>query len=188
MQHTPASPSRSLPPRRKLALLALLAIPAVVAVGCSSDDVAEELAEQGLGEGSDVSIDSESGDVSIKTEDGEIASSSGKGTKLPEAWPSDIPMPEDYTLTTAMSMGAAPELGFNLTGDVPDAVAAFDEVTTAFAAQGWTELQKSIGDYGEGTMSSATYEKGERSVAFSTMYVPGDDINTFSYTSTVTTD
>lgn len=163
-------------------LLAALVLPALAVVGCSSDDVAERITEAGLGEGSDVSIDSESGDMSVKTKDGEITSSSSGNTKLPDAWPAEIPMPEDYKLTSAMSVGTAPELTFNLSGDVSDAVETFDAVTTAFIEQGWTEEQRNSSDYDGGVTSSATYAKGDLGVAFSAIYVPEGNVNTFSYT------
>lgn len=159
-----------------------LAVPALLAVGCSGDDIAEKISEQGLGDGSDVSIDSESGDLSIKTEDGELDASTGTGTELPEGWPSDIPLPDDYTLTSAVKMGNPPEMSWTVSAEVPDAVAAFEDVTARFVSGGWTELQKSTSDQSEAVTLMSVYKNGEVDVTFAATAIDGESIHTVSYT------
>lgn len=164
-------------------LLPLVLLPAFT-VACSSeaigDAAAEKIAEAGAGGDADVNIDSESGDVSVETEDGTFSASTGSA-ELPDGWPADLPLPEDYSLTAATSFDTDDGTSFTIGGDVEDGLATFEEVTAAFTEGGWTELQKSTMDTGEGTSSSATYENSSHQVVFSTMGLD-EGINTFAYT------
>jgi hypothetical protein len=168
--------------RRRLLPLALIPLGAI-AVGCGGGDAlgdaaAEQIAEAAGGEGTDVDIDSETGEMKIETEEGTFSSGTGE---LPEGWPSDIPLPSDYTITASTSHTTDDGDSYNVAGEVEDGTATFDEVTAALVADGWTELQKSTADYGEGSSSSSTYENAQYQLVFSAMALD-DGTNTFSYT------
>ncbi len=159
-------------------------------VGCgSSDDVAdkvsEKIAESSSGEDVDVDIDSDSGDVSIESADGTKLQ---MGTAdLPEDWPAEIPLPDDYELNQAMSMNNSNSPGFSIGGTLStDSTEVFDEVTAAFVDAGWTETSKTTNAFDGGTNSSASYENGSWEVIFSTQTIDG--IDGFGYTAIQATE
>jgi hypothetical protein len=182
----------SLPVPHRLRALALgaLSIPlALGAAACSSDKVAdkaadriaEKIAESASGEGVDVSIDSESGEFSFETDDGSTSFSLGGG-KLPEGWPEEIPVPDDFEVKSALATETDGDAGFNAAGTVPgDAGKVFEELAARFVADGWTEQHKSTGNYGDTTTFSASYDNGTWQVMIgTTQSADGEDL--ISYT------
>lgn len=171
---------------RRSALAALLLTAGVlsVAAGCSTDDIADKVAEKAAeassGEDTNVDIDSETGEIKVETDDGTFEASSGT-SELPDDWPSEVPLPDDYTLTGSTSFSSDDGTTFTVGGEVDDGTATFAEVTEAFVDGGWTETQKSTGNMGEGTSSSAMYENSTLQVMFSAMSLD-DGTNTFGYT------
>ena len=114
-------------PRRRrhtMTAVALVALLGAGTVACGGDDsaneagdeLAEQLAEAGAGV-DDVEIDSESGEVDIETEDGSVSI----GSDLPDDFPEDIPLPEDYELISSMGGSSDGEQGWTISGTLPDA-------------------------------------------------------------------
>lgn len=178
--------NRPSPRRRRLPLLA--AAPAVVlglAVlgSCSSEDVAEKLTEQAIessgGDGANVEFDSETGQVDIETEDGSMSFGTAE---LPDGWPSEIPMPDDYELTNAMVTGADGERSFIVGGTFDgDAKATFNSLTEQFAEDGWTEVTKTDMSTSDGMNASASFN-GDTWQAILSVTDLSDGAPTFGYT------
>ena len=104
----------------------------------AADQLAEQIAESGAGDDADVDIDSETGQVDVSTEDGDM--SFGEGTELPEDFPADIPLPQDYELTSAMSTDTGDATGWTISGELPDADdSTFDDLVAEFTSAGWTK-------------------------------------------------
>lgn len=117
----------------------------------AADDLAEQIAEAG-GQDAEVDIDSETGEVDVQTDDGEM--SVGEDVALPDDFPSEIPLPDDYELSAAMTSSA--DGGWTITGSLPDASeASFDELVAGFTDAGWTTESDSSSDTGGGTASTA---------------------------------
>ncbi len=119
-------------------LSALLAVTAPVLVGCGN--VAEMAAEKAAGAavGGDVNVDE--GGVSVTDESGN-AVSIGENVKIPDAWPSSVPLFEGGTAIMA-SANADGSAGAMWTTDAKpeDAAAAYDK---AMLAAGFTQADTS---------------------------------------------
>lgn len=186
-RRTPSTTTdRPSPRRRRLPLLA--AAPAVVlgiAVlgSCSSEDVAEKLTEQAIessgGDGANVDIDSETGQVDIETADGSMSFGTAE---LPDGWPSEIPMPDDYELTNAMVTGADGERSFTLGGTFSGSSSeVFDSLTEQFESEGWTQVTKSNSSTDDGMYATASYQNSTWQAILSVM-TGADGEPTFGYT------
>jgi hypothetical protein len=184
----PTPPTSTARARRAFATLSVVALGAGgLLTACSTDDLAdrvtEKVAESG-GEDVDVSVDSESGEYSIESADGSTKMQVGSA-ELPDDWPAEIPLPEDYTLTAAMSTASSGSPGFNIGGSLPedaDALAVFDEITAAFVADGWTEQQKGTSTFEGGSTSSASYDNGTWQAVVGVSAPTEDEAAYFSYT------
>jgi hypothetical protein len=109
-------------PTRRLAVALLVLAPLGVAA-CSSDDVADRIAEEAIESGggdANVDINSEDGSVSVDTEDGSFSFGDGE---VPEEWPADIPLPEGLTVLAGSTIEENGTLNVSVTGNV-DATAA----------------------------------------------------------------
>lgn len=188
-----SSTSRSSTPRRPsvpraVAIVASGLCLVAFGAGCSGDDVAdkvtEKVAESG-GEDVDVDIDSDSGDMTIESADG---SKMQMGTaELPENWPSEIPLPDDYELNQALSTNQSNSPSFTIGGTLAqDSTEVFDEITAAFVAGGWTETTKATNSFDGGTNSNASYENGSWEVLFNTQTIDGEA--GFGYTAVQVTE
>ncbi len=191
MDQTP-TPHRSARRWRRIAAPAAVGMALVVgtaACGGSSDEdaadqaadeLAEQLAEAGSGGEADVDIDSESGQVDVQTEDGDM--SFGEGTELPEDFPSDIPLPADYELTSAMSTSSSGSEGWTIGGNLPGADdATFEDLVGEFTSAGWTETSKTTSESEGGTASTAMFDNGTWQVLFSTQIGIEGLPDSFSY-------
>jgi hypothetical protein len=146
----------------------------------AADELAEQLAESGSGGEADVDIDSESGQVDVQTEDGDM--SFGEGTELPDDFPSDIPLPADYELTSAMSTSTSGSEGWTIGGNLPNADGAtFDDLVAEFTSAGWTEMSKTTSETEGGTASTAMFDNGTWQVLFSTQIGIEGLPDSFSY-------
>lgn len=146
----------------------------------AADELAEQLAESGSGGEADVDIDSESGQVDVQTEDGDM--SFGEGTELPDDFPSDIPLPADYELTSAMSTSTSGSEGWTIGGNLPNADGAtFDDLVAEFTDAGWTETSKTTSETEGGTASTAMFDNGTWQVLFSTQIGIEGLPDSFSY-------
>lgn len=173
---------------RAVAPIALCAVLGAGAVACgggdSTDDAADELAEQiaeASGDGNaDVEIDSDSGQVDVETSDGQF--SVGESTELPEDFPSDIPLPADYELTSAITSTTEGSEGWTLSGTLPDATEdTFDDLVAQFTDDGWTNQSDASGMTGGGTASTAMLDNGTWSVIVSVQVGVDDMPDSFSY-------
>ncbi len=185
MQHLRHAPTTA--PRRRRPTLLVVAPAALLGLAlvgsCSSDDVAEQLTEQAIessgGEGADVEVDSETGQVDIETDDGSMSFGTAE---LPEGWPSEIPMPDDYELTNAMVTGADGERSFIVGGSFEgDAMATFESLTEQFAQDGWTEVTKTDMSSSDGVNASASFN-GDTWQAILSVSELADAGTTFGYT------
>lgn len=181
LRHTPTTAPRRRRPNLLVVAPALLGLALVGS--CSSDDVAEQLTEQAIessgGEGADVEVDSETGQVDIETDDGSMSFGTAE---LPEGWPSEIPMPDDYELTNAMVTGADGERSFIVGGSFEgDAMATFESLTEQFAQDGWTEVTKTDMSSSDGVNASASFN-GDTWQAILSVSELADAGTTFGYT------
>lgn len=132
----------------------------------AADELAEKLAESG-NDDADVDIDSESGQVDVSTPDGDM--SFGDGTELPDDFPSDIPLPEGYALTSSMSNADGDSSNWSITGTLPDADdSTFDDLVAEFTSAGWTKSSDASSETGGGTASTAMLDNGTWQVLVST--------------------
>ena len=123
--------------------------------GCGDGDTAAEaLAEQKLQAGngqarSDPSV------LSFPTSEGMLQRTEGEDLALPEDFPDDIHLPDDYTLVSVMTMGPAQSLVMQSEQALPR---LYDNFQASQAHQGWTETlsRKGTGGWMLG------FEKGRR--------------------------
>lgn len=175
-------------PRRRrhtMTAVALVALLGAGTVACGGDDsaneagdeLAEQLAEAGAGV-DDVEIDSESGEVDIETEDGSVSI----GSDLPDDFPEDIPLPEDYELISSMGGSSDGEQGWTISGTLPDADEdTFDGLLAAFTDAGFEVTNEMTGESSNGQSSTATLDDGTWSVLLSVQVgVDGAD-DSFNY-------
>jgi hypothetical protein len=146
----------------------------------AADELAEQLAEAGAGQDADVDIDSESGQVDVSTPDGDM--SFGEGTELPDDFPSEIPLPADYQLNSAMSTSTDGSDGWTISGELPGATSdTFDELVAAFTDAGWTTTSDSSSETGGGTASTAMLDDGTWQVILSVQVGVEGMPDSFSY-------
>ncbi len=146
----------------------------------ASDKIAEQLAEAGAGDGADVNIDSDNGQLDISSDDGSM--SFGDQTELPEDFPSDIPLPSDYELTSSMSMGGGNSDGWSISGTLTDASSAtFDDLVAGFTDAGWTKSSEATNDTGDGTTATAMLTSDSWQVVVSIQFGFGDMSDSFTY-------
>lgn len=106
---------------------ALLVLAPLGVTACSSDDVAERVAEEAIESGGDANVDinSEDGSVSVDTEDGSFSFGDGE---VPEEWPADIPLPEGLTVVSGSTIDEGGTLNVSVIGSTdasPTEVADF---------------------------------------------------------------
>lgn len=135
----------------------MTALLALATVGCgksASESAAEKVVESAMaaqGQKADVSIDSDS--MKVTTSEGTM--SIGEGTKVPDNWPSDVPVYAGVKLVTAFS---TPE-GAALQGTTTDSAAKVESFYKDQAAKnGWTE----DASVKQGEMVSLIYKKEKR--------------------------
>lgn len=93
------------------------------------------------GEGYDIDVDSDnSGTMQITGENGEqVNISTGNDVKLPDDWPSSIPLPRDAKLTYAQSGTSANGMGQSVAFTTSDSMNDVSEFyKTELANNGWT--------------------------------------------------
>jgi hypothetical protein len=146
----------------------------------AADQLAEQIAESGAGKEADVDIDSSSGQVDVSTDEGQM--SFGEQTELPADFPAEVPLPERYELTSAMTDTAGGVGGWTVIGDLPDASGdTYDAVLSRFTDAGWTTTSSSSSDTGGGTVSTAMLEDGRWQVVVSVQVGVADTADSFSY-------
>lgn len=151
----------------------------------AADQLAEQIAESGAGKDADVDIDSSSGQVDVSTDEGEM--SFGEQTELPADFPAEVPLPERYELTSAMSDSTGGVGGWAVIGDLPDASGdTYDALLSRFTDAGWTTTSSSSSDSGGGTVSTAMLEDGSWQVVVSVQVGVSGTPDSFSYLVTPT--
>lgn len=146
----------------------------------AADQLAEQIAESGAGDDADVDIDSETGQVDVSTEDGDM--SFGEGTELPEDFPADIPLPQDYELTSAMSTDTGDATGWTISGELPDADdSTFDDLVAEFTSAGWSKSSDATTEVDGGTSGTAMLDDGTWQVVLSVQVGVQDMPDSFSY-------
>lgn len=143
-------------------LIAALALALVLsACGKSEEKAAEALAEQALetnaGQDVDVDIEDDGQTVTIQTEQGTLKQSSGDNVALPDDFPTDVTLPDDYKVMSVMTMGPVTSVVM----EVPEAPSVvFADIKSGQASQGWKETLSMQGADG----SMLGFEKGDRSL------------------------
>jgi len=142
--------------------VAALALTLVLsACGKAQDKAAQTLAEKALeanyGKGVDVDIADDGQTVTIQTEQGTLKQSSGDNVALPDGFPADVTLPDDYKLTSVMTMGPATSVVMQSPGSLSDVYA---KIKAGQADQGWKETLSMQGADG----SMLGFEKGDRSL------------------------
>ena len=161
--------------RRRIVSSVAVTASAVLLLGaCSSEDIAEKVAEEAVeqqleaeGQGGDVDIDIDDGNVSIQGEDGEIqfnvdeengetVISTPEGQtvigsgELPDEFPSEIPLPDGATIDSASSVSADDGLAFFISGSIDGEFgAATDAYKAALESAGFE--QQTMTDSTDGT-------------------------------------
>jgi hypothetical protein len=129
-------------PTRRLAPAAIGAVLLLGAAACGgdsgspSDGALEEIIEsQG---GGDVDIDSDDGEITIESDDGSFSSSSSG--ELPEGWPDDVPLPDDFEIqgSSRIADGSSGGAVLTVSGMTGMSVEEVQEFYTS-ALDGWTE-------------------------------------------------
>lgn len=156
--------------RRALAVpIALMAIASVTS--CSSDKAAENRAEDAIEDasGGDADVDIDGEKVEITTSEGTVTM--GKG-ELPDGFPDDIPVIDGEIM---MSMGAADQ-GYQVTMEVDDPQAAFDEASAELEDAGFSKES----DAEMAGATTASFQRADQTVILSAG--GADDMATLSYT------
>ncbi len=129
--------------------LALLTMTACSSVAENlSERAAEEILEQAAGGEVDLDLDEDGGTVSVSTDDGSFTVGGGD---LPDNFPASAPLPDGYTVLTAMS-GSDDEGSETLMVNLSVQDVDFEDLTATFesdlAANGWeiTERSEMTGD------------------------------------------
>ena len=134
-----------------------------LALAACSKSPGERLAEAAIeaSTGQKATIDAESGEVTFTTDQGEMKISSGDAAELPESFPKDVFLPDDYKVASAMEMPNAMVLEIDAPGQVGPMFAA---ATKHMASEGW-EQRMLMQDDARSRM--VVYEKDKRNVTLS---------------------
>lgn len=157
-----------------IAVVVLVVLTLIKSFFFSPERMAEQIMEKATGDDYDVSIDKD-GDYSITGKDGEnINVNSGKNTKVPDNWPSSVPIPAGVSVSyAAVIAGEAGETTSTLNYSTDENIEKISNLyKEELVANGWTiGSQVSTGD---GFMLSAT--QGEKD--FVTVYLSGTNQKT----------
>ncbi|MBD3320025.1 MAG: hypothetical protein GF350_02915 [Chitinivibrionales bacterium] len=116
--------------------------------------------------GGTADVDISEGTMNIKTDDGEMSVTSGKGARIPDAFPDDILIYKGASIEAAMEV---PD-GFSIQLKTDDGVAKVSELyTSRMKADGWS--QEASVDMGQQAMLS--FKKDER--AAQVVIMPDDN-------------
>lgn len=128
--------------------------------GKVADKASEKAAEKIAGDavGGDVDIDPKTGEVKIKTDDGDFSFSGAEG-KVPDDWPSDIPLPDDLKVEGGYSGQTPDGKSHTLTGTTKKSV---DEVYDFYISKmsDWSKENESSYE-SDGKARIVNFKKGE---------------------------
>jgi hypothetical protein len=118
-------------------LLPVLAIALSCLGGCqkAADAATEAAIERASGAKVDIQRDGDA--VTIQTAEGELAMQSGDALPLPDGFPEDVHLPDDYVVNSIMDMGGAQVVGMTAAGSVGS---LFADARTGMARSGWKQV------------------------------------------------
>ncbi len=170
--------------RKTAGYVGSIALAATLVTGCSAiaDKAGEKVVEKGVeaAGGSDVDIDTDGdGSVSIDSDEGSLKIGSGE---LPDGFPDEVPLPDDFKIEGSMSMGTNDRDSFTVQMSSPDADVekTHDDLKSRIEASGFEIMStNSMGD-GENMMRSFTIKNDDWS---GSVTVSGDpDQTSVNYT------
>jgi hypothetical protein len=169
--------SRIRPRTLPFAFAILLAAP--LAAGCGSDDLADRAVDQ-VAESSgspDVEIDRSDGRVEVSAEDGSFVAEAGGD--LPDGWPDDVPLPDDYTIETTSTLdggtGPVHSVILRTAGEPMD---VFSQLEPGFAD--WTEESRVVSGAGFDAVVMVQYSQGNRTASVTATEGTGDTVVSYS--------
>lgn len=151
-------------------LLAMLVASVFVLPGCkrASEAIAEKAIEQASGD--KVDIEQNGDTVSIKTEQGEMkvaAAQDGGSVTLPAGFPTDVFLPEQRTVSSAMDMGGMKAVNIATAATLAQVSA---DVEKTMQAQGWKrEMSMQTG----ADSSTLIYSKDKRQAVYQLIKADG---------------
>ena len=154
------------PPNTQRLLLALAIAAACALPGCqrASETIAEKAIEQASGDKVDIKQDGDT--VSIKTEQGEMkvaTAQDGGSVALPADFPTDVFLPEQRTVSSAMDMGGMKAINIATTVALAQVSA---DVEKSMQGQGWKrEMSMQTG----ADSSTLIYSKDKRQAVYQLM-------------------
>lgn len=144
-------------PRSLLAAGLLAAL--LVACGRGQEAATEALAVQALEAQTDVQAELKTGDgentLTLQTADGTMQHTTGADVALPEDFPEDVVLPDDYTVVSVMKLG--PSRSVVLRSPEPITV-LYERYKAGQAGQGWKETMSMQGAEG----AALGFEKDRR--------------------------
>ncbi len=150
---------------RRVAVFAALTVAMLSSACQKAQEKAQETAVEAALEhatGNKVDIDKDGQAVKIRTEQGEIniaAAGAGGAVALPEGFPTDVYLPSERVIESAMDMAGMQMVNLSTKAAVP---ALSAEVERTMKAQGWTrEMAMQAGDG-----STLVYRKEKRQIVY----------------------
>lgn len=145
-------------PSRALLAVAVSAV-LLAACGKAQESASEALAEQALEAqtGAEVDIETEDGasTVTMETAEGKLEHSAGENLPLPDDFPDDVVLPDDYTVVSVMKMGPSRSVVLRSRETM---ATLYDQYRTGQADQGWKETMSMQGAEG----AALGFEKDKR--------------------------
>jgi len=136
--------------------LLLLSFAVLCLLGCGKSP-GERMAEAAIEArtGHKANVDADKGQVSIRTDQGEMKINTGGNTALPATFPTDVYLPDAYSVEASMEMPNAMIVHLLTPGEMSAVAAAAD---TRMQAQGWKSTTLMHGTQAKVVM----YEKDKR--------------------------
>lgn len=150
---------------------ALVASGVVLALGaltaCGDDETKVD-----LGDGKSATVKEDGDKVSIKTDQGEITS--GKDVKVPDDFPSDLPMLKaKHTITSSVGGGDEKVLMLQAQGEL-DVQAEHDHIKAEAEKAGWKVEQNTVLDQGGTGQAILELTKGGQKASYVISVVEGE--------------
>ncbi len=117
-------------------VLLALAVSGCRAIGQrSAQKLAETVIERAAAaQGENVSVDLSSGEIKIESDDGEISIG---GTSLPEGWPREVPVPNNYDIITSWKSTVDGKSVFSISGNYNGSLAEAVSWYKSQLSSGW---------------------------------------------------
>jgi hypothetical protein len=145
-------------PSRKLLAVAVFAV-LLAACGKAQESASEALAEQALEAqtGAEVDLDTEDGvsTLTMETDEGQLQHSVGENVPLPEDFPKDVVLPDDYTVVSVMKMGPSQSVVLRSRETM---ATLYDQYKAGQTGNGWKETMSMQGPEG----AALGFEKDKR--------------------------